>query len=307
MHREGGLALVAVSHRYMARCRSTPSAATARFLALLLPVSLASDSSSATVVTGDNRTGDQQDWRPPLAHGYPHGTFSSAGGWSVLADLPPLKKTHHSYRISNFSAADPLHSDFVRITGACPLSLLDDNHWGESMINECVTAAGRFGASLSINHSPWYNHYSSKDKTLAPDCCPEKEAAELSWYRRRLAQTAVWIEQANARLKTNVTVGAVMLDAERWTSTSGKNQSWDAAMTRKHTLMFNATAELLPGVTLQWYDRGGYTYDGMGTGYFAPSPYYTLDEPGTVFSTSLYALGQVGYTREQVRGAIQEL
>jgi hypothetical protein len=234
---------------------------------------------------------------------HPHGTFSSAGagGWSALADLPPLKKIHHSYRISNFSAADPLHSDFVRITGACPLSLLDDNYWGKGMINECVTAAGRFGAVLSINHSPWYNHYSSKDKTLAPDCCPEKEAAELAWYRQRLAQTAIWIEQANARLGTNVTVGAVMLDAERWTSTRGKNQTWDAAMTRKHTLMFNATAELLPGVTLQWYDRGGYTYDGMGTGYFAPSPYFTLDEPGAMFSTSLYALGQVGYTREQVR------
>ena len=36
-----------------------------------------------------------------------------------------------------------------------------------------------------------------------------------------------------------------------------------------------------------------------GTGYFARSPYYVLDEPGSMFSTSLYALGQVGYTREQ--------
>ena len=36
-----------------------------------------------------------------------------------------------------------------------------------------------------------------------------------------------------------------------------------------------------------------------GTGYFAGSPYYVLDEPGSMFSTSLYALGQVGYTREQ--------
>jgi hypothetical protein len=33
--------------------------------------------------------------------------------------------------------------------------------------------------------------------------------------------------------------------------------------------------------------------------YYAQSPYYTLNEPGETFSTSLYGLGQVGYTREQ--------
>lgn len=224
--------------------------------------------------------------------------------WSVLAGLPALPKTHHSYRISNFSSESALHDDFVRITGACPMSLLDDNHWGEDMINECVISAGRHNATLSINHSPWYLHYPSKDKNLAPDCCPSAEAGELEWYRGRLKQTIVWIDAANQRLGTAVSVGAVLLDAERWLR-STKNESWNAALDRKHALMFNATAELLPGVTLQWYDRGGYTYDGIGTGYFALSGYFTLNEPGSVFSTSLYALGEIGYTREQYARTVE--
>jgi len=62
---------------------------------------------------------------------------------------------------------------------------------------------------------------------------------------------------------------------------------------------YNATLELLPNATLQWYDRGGFMYDGVGTGYFAKSGYYVLDEPGAMFSTSLYTLGELGYTREQ--------
>lgn len=240
-----------------------------------------------------------------LAARAPHGAVSTDGeAWSALAGLPTLPKVHHSYRISNFSAQSPLHDDFVRITRACPLSLLDDNYWGEGMIVECVTAAARHNATLSINHSPWYLHYPSKDKTLAPDCCPSAEAAELAWYRSRLRQTMSWIATANHRLGANVSVGAVLLDAERWLH-SQTNASWNTALTRKHTLMFDATAELLPGVTLQWYDRGGYTYDGMGTGFFAPSGYYTLDEPGTVFSTSLYGLGQVGYTREQYSRTVE--
>lgn len=40
-------------------------------------------------------------------------------------------------------------------------------------------------------------------------------------------------------------------------------------------------------------------FDGLGTAFFAPSGYYTLDEPGLTFSTSLYGLGEVGYTRAQ--------
>ena len=245
-------------------------------------------------------------------HDHPHTAFrsSAAGGsgWSPLAGLPALPKPHHSYRVSNFSAADPLHDDMVRITGGCPLSILDDNYWGEDMIVQCVTAAARHKATLSINHSPWFVHYKTGnkmlDKTLAPDCCPEREAAEMSFYRERLAQTAAWIDSANKRLGSNVTVGAVLLDAERWMA-SRTNTTWNLALTRKHTLMFNATAELLPNSTLQWYDRGGLMYDGVGTGYYAGSPYYVLDEPGAMFSTSLYTVGELGYTRGQYARTVE--
>eukprot|EP01051_Picozoa_sp_SAG22_P027299 SAG22_NODE_9067_length_611_cov_1.708984_2_plen_175_part_01 len=126
----------------------------------------------------------RDDGDPSRRHDHPYTAFlsSAPAGWSPLAGLPPLPKRHHSYRVSNFSAADPLHDDMVRITGGCPLSILDDNNWGEDMIVQCVTAAARHGATLSINHSPWFVHYktgnTTLDKTLAPDCCPEREAAE---------------------------------------------------------------------------------------------------------------------------------
>jgi len=196
----------------------------------------------------------------------------------------------------------------VRITGACPLSILDDNSWSENMIVQCVTAASRHGATLSIDHSPWFVHYKTGNKTLdttlAPDCCPAREAAEKSFYRGRLAQTIAWIAAANSRLRSNVTVGAVLLDAERWL-VARNNASWNAALTEKHTWMFRTTAELLPNATLQWYDRGGFMYDGIGTGYFAGSPYYVLDEPGEMLSTSLYTLGELGYTREQYARTVE--
>jgi hypothetical protein len=242
--------------------------------------------------------------RGPYIRG-PHVAFQGGAGgsgsnsWSPLAGLPRLPKLHHSYRVSNFSASNPIHDDMVRITRACPLSILDDNYWCEDMIMQCVTSAARHGAVLSINHSPWFEHYrtgnTTADKSLAPDCCPAREAAEMKFYRQRLQQTSVWIKQANRRLDSNVSVNAVLLDAERWTVHKNNascacttilsaclvrgrcihlmrtgnrrvRRAGNAQLDRKHALIFNATRDILPGATVQWYDRGGYMYDGMGTG-----------------------------------------
>ena len=146
--------------------------------------------------------------------------------WVVGArGVARLPKTHHSYRISNFSRL-ALHDDFVRITGACPMSLLDDNHWGEDMIDACVSAGVTMQRSASIT-APGISL--PKGKGLAPDCCPSAEAEELDWYHGRLKQTIAWIDAANKRLDTAVSVGAVLLDAERWLR-SEKNASWNAAL-----------------------------------------------------------------------------
>ena len=209
-----------------------------------LPVTL-----SLLLASTSLSVGSTQQRQPPLPldddlsrrHDHAHRAFRSAGSWSPLAGLPPLPKTHHSYRVSNFSAADPLHDDMVRITGACPLSILSDNNWGENMIVQCVTAAARHGATLSINHSPWFVHYktgnATVDKTLSPDCCPDREAKEMAFYRQRLAQTSAWIDAANSKLGSSVTVSAVLLDAERWLA-HRDNATWNLALTRKHTLMY---------------------------------------------------------------------
>ena len=117
-------------------------------------------------------------------------------------------------------------------------------------------------------------------------------------WEANLAAIKALLLRSNARHGANVSVSAVLLDSERFTVARG-NATWNDAMTAKHDMMYNASKRAFPSAPVEFYDRGGYTMDGIGTAYFAPSPYYTLEERGDSFATSLYGVGELGYTREQ--------
>lgn len=95
-----------------------------------------------------------------------------------LTGFKELQKIHHSWPIpehylqtSDPSFADGLMHDYVRISGACSLSLEALN---QTLLNTCseicdAVATARKGAppSITVNYSPWYHMFPGKDPTVA--------------------------------------------------------------------------------------------------------------------------------------------
>ena len=68
----------------------------------------------------------------------------------------------------------------------------------------------------------------------------------MNYFTERVSSVMRWVEQANSRLGSNVSIAAMLLDQEPgWAVTPRTNASYLAAMKRKSDLVFNATVKLL--------------------------------------------------------------
>jgi hypothetical protein len=144
-----------------------------------------------------------------------------------------------------------------------------------------------------------------------------EEAAEIALFTNRCQATNKLIAAANAKLGTNLSIGALLLDQERWCSdcydylniTNVTEAVYRSAITRKNNLFYSAAKACAPGADIELYDRGAVGRgSGPGavvesTGWRTPGGYYTVDVdelPGTAgaFAIALYTLSEIGYTRE---------
>jgi hypothetical protein len=220
-----------------------------------------------------------------------------------LKNLSALPKTHYSWPIpvqylasSAPDFIDGLMHDYVRITGACSLTL-DASTGGlnRSALSVCAeicdaVAPARLAAELpaptiNVNYSPWYKHFPGTDPTVGGTA----EQAELASYAAVLAELKAWLPAAGTG---QTTLGAVLLDSEKFKYTSSSSPAYRQALTRKHDLIWNATRVSFPTVRIELYDRGAVSkWDTAPT--WAVSPYYTLEERGESLSLSLYTVPEI--------------
>lgn len=178
-----------------------------------------------------------------------------------LKGLKELQKVHHSWPIpanflhsSDASFIDGVMHDYVRITGACSLSLEGLNR---TLLNTCAeicdaVAAARTGPrpTITVNYSPWYHEFPGNDPTVAGP----PEVAELVELEAQLANLKAWLPSAGSG-KTKL--GAVLYDSEKFHYSSHDTDAFKTALTRKHDLIWNATRNVFPNVRIELYDRGG--------------------------------------------------
>jgi hypothetical protein len=111
-----------------------------------------------------------------------------------------------------------------------------------------------------------------------------------------------------------VRVGLVMLDSEHFRTQPQGNASsmkWNAAITDKHTAIFNITKSVFPATEVSWFGRGGChrgplpeAIDGWWCGE-GPDNFFTLTEPADAFSVTQYTLWEPGYRREAFRRTVE--
>eukprot|EP01043_Picozoa_sp_COSAG02_P011526 COSAG02_NODE_424_length_22575_cov_79.088361_22_plen_501_part_00 len=231
-----------------------------------------------------------------------------------LKNLSELPKTHYSWPIpAQYLASsapyfiDGLMHDYVRITGACSLTLdVSTGGLNHSALRVCAeiceaVAPVRLAAQLpaptiNVNYSPWYKHFPGTDPTVGGAA----EQAELASYAAVLAELKALLPTVGLG---KTTLGAVLLDSEKFKYTSSSSPAYRQALTRKHDLIWNATRAAFPSVRIELYDRGAVSkWDTTPT--WTVSPYYTLEERGESLSLSLYTVPEIWNMRSSMNHTV---
>jgi hypothetical protein len=224
-----------------------------------------------------------------------------------LKGLSPLQKVHHSWPLGweQWPAGgnvDGVLNDYVRITGAFPYALSDYSlatlnatvHICESVLQSRV-AAGLPPPVVSVNWSPWYRKFNGSD----PSDDGPNEKAELALYDDLLAA----LRRGMDVLKTQISVGAFLLDSEKFAATPANHE----AVIRKHNLIFNLTIKYFPQARIEQYGRGTMCRADSWASYCAPpqqsckvpsDPWwmrtsYTLQERGDSLAISVYTVPEI--------------
>ena len=98
-------------------------------------------------------------------------------------------------------------------------------------------------------------------------------------------------------------LSAIPLLTERSDAVAGfkpskTNETETAAVDEKHEQMYNASKAQFPAARVEYYDRGGFMLDGVGTGSFIGDPWFSLHERGDSYSLPMYSIGDLGYSRQ---------
>jgi hypothetical protein len=158
-------------------------------------------------------------------------------------------------------------------------------------------AAAPAHATIAINYSPWYCAYRGNDPTARTKAALADVARELRLWSANLGKIKSW-------LGGRVPVSVVLLDSEKFEcghpNPSGcTNQTVWAALDEKHDMFFNATKDVFPHASVEYFSHGGSRFRGISMGGFTTSSSkFSLRERSDTFSTSLYGPSELGYTRE---------
>ena len=171
----------------------------------------------------------------------------SSTAWNPLAGLPPLRVTHHSWPICRdglqsgvqcqlpIESNNPVLIDYVRITGAMPLSVAYGCQWeakqpwplNATEIFEIVKICHLAGAAaratgtgitppgISLNYSPWAAFWNPHCKDHCDPTNSTGEAEELSFYQGRLEEIKRLVDEANQLLATTTNASANATAEER--------------------------------------------------------------------------------------------
>lgn len=219
-----------------------------------------------------------------------------------LRQLKPLPKVHYSWGLRGDLLDSPysrLIYELARITHAVSVS----GQWvtQQQVANAvyiCATvnkAKPKIPCTMAINLSPWHYKFG---KDLPPTDRGLSYYAEIAYVTTRLKNIKQWVEEANKKYGSDVAVGALLFDCERFHIKEGDTR-WNEAIRRALDTIHQKGQEIFPNTRIEWYGRGvGRVWGGDGWGM---SPYFTGKEIKPSLSCSLYTLPELQRMRETFR------
>lgn len=220
-----------------------------------------------------------------------------------LQELEPLPKVHYSWHIERGSRLlEPENSQVVyqlaRITHA--LSVCGE-YVTEQQIDGCVYNCARVNMTkpeipcrIGVNFSPWHRKF---DKNLPPTDRGPTYYAEIGFFAERMNNIEKWVAAANRKYQSNVEVGVLLLDSERF-YVKKDDPKWNEGIREVLDVIHKKAAEIFPGASIQWYGRGITRPDGAT---WRQTGLWTGKEIKSPMSCSLYMLPEQDAMRETFR------
>jgi len=223
-----------------------------------------------------------------------------------LFALEPLPKVHYYWP----PAAELLEDkqsrrlyELVRITHTFCVS----GEWtNERQIDNAVYTCTRLNktnppikASVGVNFSPWHRRF---DKALPPTDRGPTYSEEIRYFEER----AVFVKQALSRYNqvygSDVAVGAVLLDCERFEAKAG-DPAWNKGMREALDAIHRKAQEVFPDATIIWYGRGMIQHPRKDT--WHKTRYWTGEEIKSPLTCSLYGVPEIERMRAVFRKTVE--
>jgi len=221
---------------------------------------------------------------------------------SKLFALKPLPKVHYSWPTPSELVNDRNNRrlyELARITHSlCVLGELVT----KQQVDNCVYICARVNktgpvikTSLGVNFSPWHRKF---DKKLPPTDRGPTYREEIRYFEERMRFVKECVEQSNKKYGSDVKIGAIMLDSERFYVKSG-DESWNEGIHEALDAIHIKARSIFPGARIEWYGRGIARAAG-GDGW-AKTRIWTGKEIKAPLSCSLYTIAEIERTRETFR------
>ena len=228
---------------------------------------------------------------------------------AMMAELAPLPKVHYSYPMHPTLLGDPdspLLYHYVRLTRSVGLSSAAKNWQIATAVDVCdqinALGDGAARATIAINHSPWHISYPA---SLPPTYTGPEADAEIAVYRTRLTAIRDQIAVQNALLDSDVTVGAILLNSERFypkQPTEPGAAEYNVAILAKYTPFYDIAKEFFPEARVEWYGLG--IQESAAKSGWSRFPWFTFDEPSDTLSCALYRVSELGTMRDTYRRSV---
>lgn len=221
--------------------------------------------------------------------------------YKLLFDLKPLPKVHYSWGLGGQlkGGDERILYELARITHSLSIA----GEWGgEDKIEKCVYICARVNksnpkipCSIGVNYSPWHRKFG---KDLPPTDRGATYYAELDYFNDRMRKVKGWVARANAKYKSDVKVGAVLLDSERF-HVRANDKTWNEGIRQALDEIHIRAVSIFPKARIVWYGRGVAHIEG-GNGW-AKTNLFTGKEIKSSLSCSIYIVPEVERMQETYR------
>ncbi|MDM8006720.1 MAG: hypothetical protein QUV05_11310 [Phycisphaerae bacterium] len=181
----------------------------------------------------------------------------------ILRGLPELPKVHYCWGFTGHASewegrpiiplSDPRLPEYVRICHGIGLAGTIPPKYARQAVKLCADvnrSKPKIPATIALNYSLW--HYKFPPRPAPPT---DPDPGEIALFESRMRALKAEINRANAGLGSDVKVGAILFDCERWTykaSSEAGAAEWNAAINAKFNAGYEAAKKLFPGVPVDW-------------------------------------------------------